>query len=111
MPDVSTSPTTTASALGRARRASAARWALRACRTTASDSAGRAAAMLSSTTTMEVGIDIGALRAEPPGLLRRPGHVLCRQLEGRQPRLRRWMFGELRVLPIALGRVAHGARE
>ena len=28
-----------------------------------------------------------ALRAEPAGLLRRPGHVLCRQLEGRQPRL------------------------
>ena len=43
--------------------------------------------MLSSTTTMEVGIEIGALRAELPGLLRRSGHVLCRQLEGRRPRL------------------------
>ena len=53
---------------------------------TAPDSAGRAAAMLSSTTTIELGIDIGALRAEPPGLLRRPGHVLCRQLEGRHAR-------------------------
>jgi hypothetical protein len=37
--------------------------------------ARRAAAMLSSTTTTEVGIDIGALRAEPPGLLRRPGNL------------------------------------
>jgi hypothetical protein len=39
-------------------------------------------AMLSRTTTMEVGIGIGALRAEPPGLLRRPGHVLVGNLKG-----------------------------
>ena len=41
---------------------------------------------------MEVGIDIGALRTEPPGAMRRPGHVLCRQREGRRPRFYQQTF-------------------